>query len=107
MAYQSMIHSIPHMQKQKNKSKELVYRKIDRSKAHEKNSESFENKNGKKHQPSFHRLDVTNAAKELQYKILQNYIATNKLLYKMKIKPNPRCNFCNLNTQDIAHLFFE
>ena len=25
----------------------------------------------------------------------------------MKIKPNPRCIFCNLYTQDTAHLFFE
>ena len=55
----------------------------------------------------FRRLDVPNTAKELQYKILQNYVATNKLLYKMKIKPNPRCIFCNLYTQDTAHLLFE
>ena len=25
----------------------------------------------------------------------------------MKIKPTPRCNCCNLHTQDTAHLFFQ
>ena len=86
-----------------------MYRKIDKSKAYEKYSEKYEigDEEWKRHYTAFRKLDVPNKAKDLQYKILQNYVATNKLLYKMNIKPNPRCNFCNLYTQDTAHLFFE
>ena len=75
--------------------KELVYRRIDKYKAYEKYSETYEigGEEWKRHYTAFHRLDLPNTAKELQYKILQNYVATNKLLYEMKIKPNPRCIF--------------
>ena len=52
------------------------------------------------------QLSVSNKARELQYKILHNYVASNKLLYKMNITASSRCNFCNLYTQDSQHLFF-
>ena len=139
IAFQSIIHSIPQLWKQKIKNaednnleeytnitineqkyiipkiyliyiyKELVYRRIDKSKAYDKYSEKYEigDEEWKRHYTAFLRLDVDNTAQELQYIILQNYVATNKLLYKMKIKPNPRCNSCNSYTQDTAHLFFE
>ena len=51
-------------------------------------------------------LDITNKAKENQFKILHDYIASNKLLYKIKVRDSPRCNFCDLFTQDTNHLFF-
>ncbi len=54
-----------------------------------------------------HKSGVINKVKELQYKIFHSYVATNKLLYKMNIKPSPRCNFCFLYSQDIEHLIFE
>jgi len=54
-----------------------------------------------------HKSGVPNKVKELQYKIFHSYVATNKLLYKMNIRPSPRCNFCFLYSQDIEHLIFE
>jgi hypothetical protein len=139
MTYQSIIHSIPPLWKQamKNKDdnnkkedtnisinennyniekiklkeiyKELVYKRLDRTKAYEIYTERYNIKDEEweSYFTVFHKLDIPNKAKEIQYKILQNYVATNKLLYKMKIKPNPRCNFCNLYSQDTEHLFFE
>ena len=38
----------------------------------------------------FSILNVPNAAQKLQYKKMQDYIAANKLLYKIKIKMNQR-----------------
>ena len=52
------------------------------------------------------KVGVSNKAKENQYKIMHDYIPTNKLLFKMKIKDSPRCNFCNLYIQDTYHLLF-
>ena len=43
--------------------------------------------------------------KEFQYKILNKYLPTNKLLYAMKKIDSPRCNFCFLYTQTISHMF--
>ena len=54
-----------------------------------------------------HNINISNKAKELQYKIIHGYIATNKKLFQMKLISSPRCNFCNLYTQDCQHLFFE
>jgi hypothetical protein len=54
-----------------------------------------------------HKATISPKAKETQFKILHNYVATNKLLYKMKIKESPRCNFCNLYDQTTYHMFFE
>ena len=53
------------------------------------------------------QLQVINKVKEMQYKINHDYVATNKLLYKMEYRSSPRCNFCNLYIQDTCHLFFE
>ena len=66
-----------------------------KSKAYEKYSEIYEigDEEWKRHYTAFRRLDVPNTAKELQYKILQNYVASNKVLYKMKIKPNTEVYF--------------
>jgi len=53
------------------------------------------------------QLQVINKAKEMQYKILHDYVASNKLLYKMGYISSPRCNFCNIYIQDTIHLFYE
>ena len=53
-----------------------------------------------------HKLQVDNRMKEFQYKITHGYLATNLLLYKMKIIDSPRCNFCNLYRQSISHMLF-
>lgn len=47
-----------------------------------------------------------NKIKEMQYKLLHRFIATNRLLYKMGKLPTQRCTFCNLYNESIEHLFF-
>ena len=54
-----------------------------------------------------HKVKLNNTLKEFQYKITHGYLATNLLLYKMRIIDSPRCNFCNLYQQSMSHLFFE
>ena len=54
-----------------------------------------------------HLLPVNNKVKELQYKILFRFVATNKLLYQIKIKNTPNCPICEIDTHSIEHLFFE
>ena len=48
-----------------------------------------------------------NKVKEMQFKILHRYLATNKLLFNMQKVASPKCSFCNLNDETITHLFFE
>ena len=45
--------------------------------------------------------------RELQYKILNNYIATNKLLYKCRIKDTQNCEICLTAVETIQHLFWD
>ena len=54
-----------------------------------------------------HDILKCNKVKELQYKILYRYIGTNRLLFKIKINPSPRCSFCELYTESIEHLFYD
>lgn len=42
-----------------------------------------------------------------QYKILQNILGTNNLLYKIKISDNPLCRICGLHDETILHLLVE
>ena len=85
-----------------------VFKKLDKSASCTKLSEQFEITENEWNQYFLlpHKSGVTNRVKELQYKILHSYVATNKLLYKMNIKASPRCNFCFLYNQDIEHLIF-
>ena len=50
---------------------------------------------------------VDNKIKDLQYKIIMRFTPTNNLLYKIKKIGSPTCNFCNLETETIEHLFFD
>ena len=88
---------------------DLVFKKRDKSRSCEKFSEQFEITENEWNYFFMlpHKSGVNNKVKELQYKILHSYVATNRLLYKMNIKPSPRCNFCFLYNQDIGHLLFE
>ena len=52
------------------------------------------------------RISYDNKLKEMQYKILHQYIPTNQLLYKMKKIDSVKCNFCSLYCEDIYHLFY-
>ena len=86
----------------------LVVLNIDRSKAYTKHSEDFDIDESKWVTIYMlpHLLKVSNRVKELQYKIVHSFVATNKLLFKMKIKPSPQCNMCHLYEQTLHHLFF-
>jgi len=88
---------------------ELIYLKHDRSASCLKYSETFEiNENDwLQYFMIPHASGVSNKVKEAQYKILHSYVATNMLLYKMKVNPSSRCNFCFLYRQDLNHLIFE
>lgn len=48
-----------------------------------------------------------NIIKDLQYKILYNFLGTNRLLYKMGKIDSDRCTFCNLYRETVSHLFYE
>ena len=54
-----------------------------------------------------HLCTANNEVKELQFKILHRYVATNKLLYSMNKVDTPRCTFCNIQIETLYHLFFE
>ena len=52
-------------------------------------------------------MPVYNCIRDLQYKILFRIMATNKLLYQMRIKNNPNCPICLLSVHTVEHLFYE
>ncbi len=87
----------------------MVNKKQDKSKACIKYTQMFDitNEEWELYYTFTIQLQVINKVKEMQYKILHDYVATNKLLYKMEFRSSPRCNFCNLYIQDTCHLFFE
>ena len=51
-------------------------------------------------------VKVSNYVKDVQFKILHRFLATNSLLYKMKKVVSPRCDFCQLEEESIEHLIF-
>lgn len=87
---------------------ELVLAKLDISKANEKYSKIYNinKEEWKLIYMMYMKINISNKAKENHFKILHDYVATNKLLYQIKVKNSPRCNFCNLYKQDTYHLFF-
>ena len=54
-----------------------------------------------------HTLPISNKAKEIHYKIVHGYVATNHLLYKMDIVNSDVCNFCKHCEQTVFHLFYD
>ena len=86
----------------------LVQKKCDVSKANIKYSELFDinDEQWKIIYNLPHKVKVSNKAKENQYKIIHDYIPTNKLLYKMKFKDSSRCNFCNMYEQNTFHMLY-
>ena len=88
---------------------EMVKEKYEVSKAQYDYSKKFDIKD----EDFFHyhslymNLNIVNKVKETQYKIVHNYIANNRILYKMNLLNSPRCNFCQLYSQDTSHLFLE
>ena len=41
-----------------------------------------------------------------QYKILNNILLLNKLLFKFKKVPSPLCSFCNCEDETPLHIFY-
>ena len=44
---------------------------------------------------------------ETQFKVLHNYVPTNRLLFKMKKITSDKCNFCHLYVQNLYHLLYD
>ena len=44
--------------------------------------------------------------KWFQYRIIHRILGTKQLLFKCKIKNDPRCSFCNTSAETIEHLFY-
>ena len=53
------------------------------------------------------RAKTNNKVKEIQYKILNKYLATNTLIKKMKVKDIKMCTFCVDGQEEMQHLFYE
>jgi hypothetical protein len=89
--------------------KDLVIDKKDTSKANVKYSAMFDisDEQWQAYYKMYVQFKVSNKAKENQYKILHDYVATQKLLYKIKVLDSPRCNLCELYIQDTCHLYVE
>ena len=85
---------------------------VNRIKLHDKAKNYYTNKYNLQEcdWPKIYTLPLTvgaeNIIKELQYKIIHKYIATEKLLFKMNKSASRMCNFCNQEVQDIEHLFW-
>ena len=88
---------------------DLVINKKGTSKANVKYSVMFDisDEQWQTYYKLYIKTKVSNKAKENQYKILHDYVATQKLLYKINVLDSPRCNFCELYIQDTCHLYAE
>ena len=47
-----------------------------------------------------------NYVKDIQYKIIYRFLATNKLLYKMKKVVSQNCSFCHIAPESLEHLLY-
>ena len=94
---------------QKSIYKELVIKKLDRSAAYRKYTATYnlDEDEWKSIYMMPHTLPISNKAKEMHYKIVHGYVATNHLLYKMNIMNSDVCNFCKRCEQTVFHLFYD
>ena len=56
---------------------------------------------------NIYESSIDTYARYFQFKILHNYLAVNKNLYKWKLIDSPRCNYCKTDIESIKHLFCE
>ena len=95
------------------KSKEIyaayVFEKCDKSKARLDYTAKFDINDDLKKDIYLlpFRLKVSNKIKEMQYKVLHNYIAAYNILYRMGLSDSFRCHFCFLYKHTLSHLLFE
>ena len=92
---------------QKSIYKALVIKKLDRSAAYRKYTATYnlDEDEWKSIYLMPHTLPISNKAREMHYKIVHGYVATNHLLYKMNIMNSDVCNFCKHCEQTVFHLF--
>ena len=64
-----------------------------------------ENTNVKKYVDLVNRFTTDTTLRWFQYRITHRIIATNEYLYKIKVKGNNLCTFCNQDVETIEHLF--
>ena len=58
---------------------------------------------------NIHPFKITNylVIRWFQICIIHNILVTNKLLYHMKIKNDPRCTFCAIHDENTSHLLWK
>ena len=54
-----------------------------------------------------HSLKIDNFSKDIQYKILNRFLPTNKLLFKMNKIVTNVCTFCNLQVDTLEHALWD
>ena len=54
-----------------------------------------------------HKVLKNNYIKEFQFKIINKYLPTNSLLYKMHKVPSYCCTFCHFVKETMVHLFVD
>ena len=53
------------------------------------------------------KCTIDTKTRVFQYKILNNILYLNKILYRMKITETPMCYFCRVEEETVVHLFSE
>ena len=54
----------------------------------------------------YRKCTKDNTVKELQFKILHQYVPTNKLLFQMGKVASNKCTFCEMYIDTIEHMFY-
>ena len=86
----------------------LMIKKLDRSAACRKYTDTYnlDEDEWKSIYLMPHILPISNKAKEMHYRIVHGYVATNHMMYKMNTINSDLCNFCEHCEQTVFHLFY-
>ena len=81
--------------------------KICEKKSEQKWEDQFQNIKWKLVYTTYIRSTISSKLRNFQYKFLTRIIPTNKWLYKCKLVSSSLCDFCNMYTDSLNHLFWE
>ena len=83
-----------------------MIKKLDRSAACRKYTDTYnlDEDEWKSIYLMLHILPISNKVKEMHYRIVHGYVATNHMLYKMNTMNYDLCNFCEHCEQTAFHL---
>ena len=81
--------------------------KTNEKKSEQKWEEQFQNIKWKIVYTTYIRSTISSKIRNFQYKFLTRILPTNKWLYKCKLVNSSLCDFCNMFTDSINHLFWE